>query len=111
MSASESTHLTQQDVGGQLLVVKQADSKAVAQRHIREGEHLVPYGSHIPAFSPGGLAGCPCIGVDSNLNIAIDGIEALQQVVGGHDVLALYHLQHSSQSVTDSQHSRAGPLS
>ena len=76
-------------------MVVQADGEGVAQGHVREGQHLVPHGRHVATLAAGGQAGGPSLTVDRDLHVAVDGVEAVQQVVLRRDVLALYHLQPS----------------
>lgn len=95
-------HLTQQDIRRQLLVVEQADCEGVAERHIREGQHLVPDGGHVAALRLGAQAGHARLRIHRHLHVAVNGVEALQQVIGGRDVLALYHLHMPQQISLDS---------
>ena len=91
------SYLSKQDIRGKLFVVEQADSEGVAQSHVGESQHLVPDRSYIAPLRLGTQVGHSGLRVHGHLHVAVNGVEALEQVIGRGYVLALYHLSTSDQ--------------
>ena len=95
-------YLSQEDIRGQLLVVKDGHSEAVGESHIVKVAALIPVGLQVVALYLGVVAGHPGLAGAGHHAVAVHGVEGVQQVRGHCQIASLDDLQVGQEGVAPS---------